>query len=78
TKDNSRGDKQKWACTLKTACGYATTIRTGTWLASSKLSFAQIAKIIFCWSYKLPQKFAVLETGVTPKIMVDWYNFCRD
>ncbi|CAG8838709.1 38962_t:CDS:2, partial [Gigaspora margarita] len=52
-----------------TACGHATTIRTGTWLARSKLSFAQIAKIMFCWSHKLPQKFAVLENGIIPKIM---------
>ncbi|CAG8600254.1 28615_t:CDS:2 [Gigaspora margarita] len=76
TEYNFRGNKQKWACTSKTACGHATTIRTGTWLARSKLSFAQIDKIIFCWSHKLPQKFAVLETGVTPKIIVNWYNFC--
>ncbi|CAG8841279.1 1481_t:CDS:1, partial [Gigaspora margarita] len=30
TKDNSRGDKQKWTCTSRTACGHATTIRTET------------------------------------------------
>lgn len=78
SKDKSRGDKQKWVCTSKTICGRITTIRSGTWLARSKLSLAQIAKIMFCWSHKLPQKFAVLETGVSAHSMVDWYNFCRD
>ncbi|CAG8742937.1 2893_t:CDS:1, partial [Racocetra persica] len=60
-KDHHRKDNQKWACTSKTACSYSTTLRSGTWLANSRLSLAQIAKIIFCWSYKLPQKFAVVE-----------------
>ncbi|CAG8551268.1 14947_t:CDS:1 [Cetraspora pellucida] len=48
TKDNSSNDKQKWTCTSKTAYGHATTIRARIWLARSKLSFAQIAKIMFC------------------------------
>ncbi|CAG8673383.1 11650_t:CDS:1, partial [Racocetra fulgida] len=78
TKDSSRIDKQKWACTSKTACGYSTTLRSGTWLSYSKISLAQIAKIMFCWSHKLPQKFTVAETGVSAQSMVDWYNFCRD
>ncbi|CAG8683460.1 14199_t:CDS:1, partial [Cetraspora pellucida] len=78
SKDKLRGDKQKWVCTLKIACGSITTLRSGTWLARSKLSLTQIAKIMFCWSHKLPQKFAVLETDVSAHSMVDWYNFCRD
>ncbi|CAG8848563.1 18529_t:CDS:2, partial [Racocetra persica] len=55
---------QKWACTSKTACSYSTTLRLGTWLANSRLSLAQIAKIMFCWSHKLPQKFAVVEAEI--------------
>ncbi|CAG8519099.1 15335_t:CDS:1, partial [Racocetra fulgida] len=69
TKDNSHGDKQKWTCTLKTACGHATTLRSETWLAKSKPSLAQIAKIMFCWSHSLPQKFAVFESGISAHIM---------
>ncbi|CAG8712934.1 33433_t:CDS:2, partial [Gigaspora margarita] len=63
---------------LLLSCGYGQTIRSGTWLENSCLSLAQIAKIMFCWSDKLPQKFAACESGVSVQSMVDWYNFCRD
>ncbi|CAG8482656.1 5470_t:CDS:2 [Scutellospora calospora] len=59
TKDNSR------------ACGHSTTIRSETWLARSKLSLVQIAKIMFCWSHKLPQKFAALESDVSEEKIVE-------
>ncbi|CAG8699409.1 15781_t:CDS:2 [Cetraspora pellucida] len=78
TKNKSCGDKCKWTCTSKTACGYATTIRTGTWLTKSKLSLTQITKIMFCWSYKLLQQFAASEANVSTILIVDWYNFCYD
>ncbi|CAG8781023.1 7091_t:CDS:2, partial [Cetraspora pellucida] len=69
--DRSCIDGQKWAYTAKTTCNYATTLRSNTWLARSNSSLDQIAKIMFCWSHKLPQKFAVVETNVSAHIMVD-------
>ncbi|CAG8808078.1 19763_t:CDS:2 [Gigaspora margarita] len=78
TNDKSRKDKKKWVCTSMTACGHVNTLRSGTWLEKAKLSFEQIAKIMFCWSHKLPQQFAVNESGASARTMVDWYNFCRD
>ncbi|CAG8756821.1 28709_t:CDS:2, partial [Gigaspora margarita] len=41
TKDNSRGDKQKWACTLKTACVKASLPRYGTSKALYDTYFAE-------------------------------------
>ncbi|CAG8853989.1 30976_t:CDS:2, partial [Gigaspora margarita] len=32
------------------------------WACTSKTACAQIAKIMFCWSHKLPKKFAVAES----------------
>ncbi|CAG8678316.1 19869_t:CDS:2, partial [Racocetra fulgida] len=78
TKDMSRKDNQKWVCTSRTACGHVNTLRSGTWLANAKLSLSQIAKIMFCWSHKLPQQFIMCETDISTKTAVDWYNFCRD
>ncbi|CAG8661394.1 18307_t:CDS:2, partial [Gigaspora margarita] len=53
-------------------------IWSDTWITNSKLSLAQIAKIMFCWSHKLPKKFAVAESSASAQMIVDWYNFCYD
>ncbi|CAG8852805.1 9152_t:CDS:2, partial [Gigaspora margarita] len=48
-----------------------------TWLAKSKPSLAQIAKIMFCWSYHLPQIFAASETDII-KASLPQYGTVKD
>jgi hypothetical protein len=54
------------------------TIRKGTLFEKSHLELRQILWIVACWSRGLSNKFVVENVGIAPRIVVDWYNFCRD
>jgi len=41
------------------------------------LSFSQVVKLIYYWTYKYPQHIVLHETGLSNKTVTDFYNFCH-
>jgi len=37
-----------------------------------------IVKVIYFWTHRYPQHIVVHKTGLTPKTLTDFYNFCRE
>ena len=75
--DKSRADGYIWRCNNRN-CKTQHSIRKFSFFSGSHLSLQQILKIVYYWSYKYPLEIVAHESGLTPKTLVDFFNFCRE
>ena len=66
-----------WRCPRK-GCQTRVSIKAGSFFSQTKLSFATALKLMFQWTRQQRVTETAKDVGVTPKIAIDWYNFCRD
>jgi len=53
-------------------------IRRHSFFSGYHLSFSQVVKLIYYWTYQYPQHIVLHETGLSNKTVIDFYNFCRE
>ena len=66
-----------WRCPRK-GCQTRVSIKHQSFFSNTKLSFSSALKIMYMWSRQMRVTAVAEEVKITPKIAVDWYNFCRD
>ena len=76
TKDTAYTDEQCWKCTSR-KCRRKFSIRHGSWFSNSNFNVGTVIKLTYFWIREYWNKLAAIETGVSSKSVVDWYNFCR-
>ena len=70
-------DGVEWRCSNK-RCTCKISFRKHSFFSGSKLSIAQITKIIYFWAHRYPQEIVIYETGIGTHAAVDFYNFLRE
>ena len=75
TKDSSYPEGFCWKCSQ---CKTKFSLKKGSWFENSKLSVQSILTLTFFWVNDFSNKQCVLHAQVSPKTVVDWYNFCRE
>ena len=71
-----KGDR--WRCSLR-ACRQEFSVRKGTWIEGSKLSFEKIILHLYCWSetnYSI--RFLEKELEFKKEAIIDYNNYCRE
>ena len=66
-----------WRCPKK-GCQAVKSVRDGSYFSMSRLPLRTILKLMYRWSVKDQVSKSVKECGVSQRVVVDWYNFCRD
>lgn len=75
--DRTTADGQIWRCSNR-KCSVKIPIRRHSFFSGSHLSFSQVVKLIYYWTYQYPQHIVLHETGFSNKTVIDFYNFCRE
>ena len=66
-----------WRCPMK-GCQAVKSVRDGSFFSMSRLPLHTLLKLMYWWSVQDKVSKAVKECGVSKRVVVDWYNFCRD
>ena len=59
-------------------CQTVKSIRDGSFFSMSRLPLRTTLKLMYRWSVTDQVSKTVKECGVSQRVLVDWYNFCRD
>ena len=75
--DRSAPDGQIWRCSNRN-CTFKLALRKHSFFSGSHLSFSQIVKLIYFWTYEYPKTIVLHESELSNKTVIDFYNFCRE
>jgi len=76
--DKLASEGQIWRCSNTRHCNCKIAIRKHSFFSGSNLRIHVIVKVIYFWTHRYPQHIVVHETGLNPKTLTDFYNFCRE
>ena len=77
TKDSAKNDKYFWR---RSQCKKKYSIRRGSFFEGSHLSLQVLLTIVYLFSLKIPLYICekLLSGLVSHRVLIDWFNFCRD
>jgi len=68
-------DGKHWVCE---ACRYYKSVRVQSFFERSHLSFHDIMLLAYRWCKDFPQDTTLHEVDIASRIVIDWFNFCRE
>ena len=77
TKDSAKNDKYFWRCSQ---CKKKYSIRRSSFFEGSHLSLQVLLTIVYLFSLKIPLYICekLLSGLVSHRVLIDWFNFCRE
>ena len=66
-----------WRCPMK-GCQAVKSVRDGSFFSMSRLPLCTLLKFMYWWAVQDKVSKAVKECGISKRVVVNWYNFCRD
>ena len=68
-------DKFRWKCSR---CSWARSVRHGSFFSGSNIGIVKLVQLMYLWSTDFPLHATTSEIGISERVAIDWFNFCRD